>query len=102
MGSCLVFVVCKVKLFNGLHLPLQTRDGSSKTDKCILHFTFYILYSVFCILLMLGVFRCCGVVALCCGGAVLRCHGGRCAIIHAANWQWGTRCFMFHCHNERL
>ena len=95
MGSCLVFVVCKVKLFNGLHLPLQTRDGSSKTDKCILHSTFYIL-------LMLWVFRCCGVVALCCGGAVLRCHGGRCAIIHAANWQWGTRCFMFHCHNERL
>ena len=46
MGSCLVFVVCKVKLFNGLHLPLQTRDGSSKTDKCILHSTFYILYSV--------------------------------------------------------
>ena len=54
MGSCLVFVVCKVKLFNGLHLPLQTRGSSSKTDKCILH-------STFCILLMLGVFGCCGV-----------------------------------------
>ena len=46
MGSCLVFVVCKVKLFNGLHLPLQTRGSSSKTDKCILHSTFYILHSV--------------------------------------------------------
>ena len=46
MGSCLVFVVCKVKLFNGLHLPLQTRDCSSKTDKCILHSTFCILHSV--------------------------------------------------------
>ena len=80
MGSCLVFVVCKVKLFNGLHLPLQTRDSSSKTDKCILH-------STFCILLMLGVFGCCGVVALCCGGAVLWCHSGRYAIIYAANWQ---------------
>ena len=79
MGSCLVFVVCKVKLFNGLHLPLQTRGSSSKTDK-------YILHSTFCILLMLGVFGCCGVVALCCGGAVLWCHSGRCAIIHASNW----------------
>ena len=66
MGSCLVFVVCKVKLFNGLHLPLQTRDSSSKTDKCILH-------STFCILLMLGgvsVSRCRGVVSRCFGATV--------------------------------
>ena len=73
MGSCLVFVVCKVKLFNGLHLPLQTRDGSSKTDKCILHSTFYILYSVFCC--CWGCFGVevswrCAVVARCCGATV--------------------------------
>lgn len=88
LGSCLVFVVCKVKLFNGLHLPLQTRDGSSKTDKCILHSTFYILYSVFCILYSVdaggvSVLWCRGVVLWWRGVAVPRwtmCYNSRCKL----------------------
>ena len=68
MGSCLVFVVCKVKLFNGLHLPLQTRDDFSETDKCILHSTFYILHSVDAG--GVWVLWCRGVVSRCCGATV--------------------------------
>jgi len=88
MGSYLVFVVCKDKLFNGLHLPLQTRDGSSKTDKCILHSTFYILHFTFYILYSVdaggvSVLWCRGVVLWWRGVAVPRwtmCYNSRCKL----------------------
>ena len=86
MGSCLVFVVCKVKHFNGLHLPLQTRDGSSKTDKCILHSTFYILHSVFCILYSVDAG---GVLVLWCRGVVLWWRG-----VAVPRW---TMCYNSRC-----